>query len=123
MRFLVLAIDLFSYVFTKDHVCYAEHYFRQTQLIEGIEWVGKTKLPVKCPKNPNLYILASKDPQGTMSVLMINSQIDDVIDPVIELDDEYSELQVLNCSGRLEGHYVYLSDIPPYGSAAFELKK
>lgn len=123
MRFLVLAIDLFSYVFTKDHVCYAEHYFRQTQLIEGIEWVGKTKLPVKCPKNPNLYILASKDPQGTMSVLMINSQIDDVIDPVIELDDEYSELQVLNCSGRLEGHYVYLSDIPPYGSAAINLKK
>ncbi|MBQ8742896.1 MAG: hypothetical protein IJZ03_05965, partial [Clostridia bacterium] len=69
----------------------------------------------------NLYILSSKDNER-MSVLLINHFMDEVFDPVVELDKSYSEIRFVNCSGRLEGDKVYLDTVPAYGVAAFEIK-
>jgi hypothetical protein len=43
-----------------------------------------------------------------------------VLDPVIELDHEYSHVEFCNCTGKLDGKYVKLdNDIPVYGFVAF----
>ena len=57
-----------------------------------------------------------------MAVAIANVSLDDIFSPEIALDKEYSEIKFINCSGRLEGNKVILSDITPYGFAAFEVK-
>ena len=120
LKFLVLAIDIYE-VHHGFKPNFFNSYFRQAQLIEGIEWVGGKKLPAVCVKNPNLYMVASKN-EKAMSVALANIFLDDIFEPVITLDKEYSEIKFVNCTGRLEGDMVYLSDIPPYGFVAFEVK-
>jgi hypothetical protein len=57
-----------------------------------------------------------------MSVLLMNVCLDDIIAPEIMLDREYSEIKFVNCTGTLCGDKVCLSDLTPYGIAAFEVK-
>jgi len=118
LRFLVVAVDIYA---SSPKTNFFANYYRQAQLIKGIEWVGKRKLPAVCTKNPNLYIIASKN-EKAMSVALANIFLDDIIEPVVKLDKEYGEIRFVNCTGRLEGDTVYLSDIAPYGFAAFEVK-
>ena len=53
---------------------------------------------------------------------MLNINIDEVINTEIKLNKKYTDIRFINCTGRLEGDKVYLSDISPYGFAAFEVK-
>ena len=48
---------------------------------------------------------------------------DTVINPVIEPDGEYDEIEFINCGGRLEKDKVYLSKIQPYSFAGFAVEK
>ncbi len=68
-----------------------------------------------------LYILVAKD-EKSMSVAVTNIFLDDIYDPEIILDREYSEIKFVNCTGRLEGNKVILSDIHPYDFVIFEVK-
>ena len=83
--------------------------------------MGRRKLPAVCGKNPNLYLLAAKN-EKAMSVLIINAFMDEVENPVIVLDKEYGKIKFVNCSGRLKENKIYLSEIPSYGFAAFEVE-
>lgn len=56
------------------------------------------------------------------AVLLANVHLDDVFAPEIQLDQPYKEIRFLNCTGKLAGDRVVLSDLPPYGIAAFEVK-
>ena len=131
MRFFVLAFDYYAShenslsVLTVKNPSrnYFNSYYRQADLIRAIEWIGKCKLPAVCPKNPNLYLLTSKDEDGSMSVALCNVHLDDIIEPTITLDHSYSSIRFVNCTGELQGDTVTLSDIPPYGFAAFEVKR
>ena len=96
------------------------NYYRQADLVNAIEWICGKRLPAVTLKNPNLYVLASKA-DSAMSVALSNVHLDDVFDPVITLDKEYTSIRFVNCSGRMEGNKVYLNHIPPYGFAAFEV--
>ncbi len=116
-RFFVLAFDHYA---SGERTNYFNNYYRQSQLIEAIEWLGK-RLPAVCVENPNLYILAAKN-DDAMSVMLANVFLDDVLEPEITLDKEYNEIKFVNCCGELKGDKVYLSDIAPYGFAAFEVK-
>lgn len=118
MRFFVLAFDHYAAKPNNNYFC---NYYRQAQLMDAIAWLGGKKLPASVRKNPNLYILASKD-ESAMAVALANISLDDVLSPVIALDQEYSQIKFLNCTGQLRGDKVYLSDISPYGFAAFEVK-
>ncbi|MBO5071147.1 MAG: hypothetical protein J6C37_12455, partial [Roseburia sp.] len=118
IRFLVMAYDLYNAAVNAN---YTNNYYRQAQLIEAINWVGKRRLPAVSEKNPNLYLLTSSDGEA-MSVALLNVFLDEILDPVIRLDKNYSEIKFVNCSGRLEGDMVYLSEIAPYGFAAFEVR-
>ncbi len=128
LRFFVLAYDLYA---SQSPVCtdycdnhsrdYANNYYRQSQLIEGIEWAGKRKLPAVCLKKPNLYIMASTD-SDAMAVALANVSIDEIIEAEIKLDKEYKNIKFVNCNGKLIGDKVFISKISPYGFVAFEVK-
>ena len=120
LKFYVLAYDMY-YEAENYNKNYSNNYYRQEQIIDAIQWLCGKKLPATCTKNPNLYIMASKD-SSAMSVLLINVNLDDVISPEIKLDKEYSEIRFVNCTGTLNGDTVRLSDITPYGYAMFEVK-
>lgn len=121
LRFYVLGYDQYSVGYSDECSNYLRNYFRQSHLIKGIEWVGKKKLPAACLKHPNLYLLVSKD-EKSMSVALGNAFLDDVYDAKVILDRDYSEVKFVNCDGELNGNIVTISQIHPYGFAAFEVK-
>ena len=98
-------------------------YYRQRQLAEGAAYVSGKPLPALCLGNPYLYIVAKKD-ENSMSVGLWNFFADEVMNPVIELDDEYSRADIYLKNGRLEGTKLILDeDIPPYGFVLFTVYK
>lgn len=117
IKFLVFGFDQFASGASANYFC---NYYRQAQIIECIERMG-SKLPAVSLKNPNLYLLAAKG-EGSMAVAVANVFLDDIYSPEIILDKEYNEIKFINCTGRLEGDKVILSDMTPYGFAAFEVK-
>ena len=54
-----------------------------------------------------------------MAVGLWNIFADSVIEPVVELDKEYSEIRFINCSGRLQGKKVCLTELAPFVFAGF----
>ena len=117
-RFFVVAQDAF---YSEPNKNYYNNYYRQAQMVEAAEYVGRKKLPAVCLKNPQLYMLTSSDGSAT-SVLMLNSFKDEMLDPVVQLDKCYGKIRFVNCSGHMTEDKVYLTDIPAYGVAAFEVK-
>ena len=98
-------------------------YYRQRQLVEGFNYVAKKPLPAVCTGNPFLYIIAKKD-EDNMSVGLWNFFADEVINPVIQLDEPYDNLDVYLKGGKLDGDKVILDqDIPPYGFVLFTVSK
>jgi len=120
-KFYVLAYDHFGSQVKGVVRNFTNSYYRQADIAEAVYWICQKKLPAFSRKNPNLYILSSKNEEA-MSVALANVSLDDVINTKIELDKAYSQIRFLNCTGRLEGDTVYLSDITPYGFCAFEVK-
>ena len=116
-RFLVLAYDGYFNENGKGR-CYA----RSRQFERAIGRISGRKVPAYVYGNPDLYTMAKKD-GGTMSVGLWNLCVDDVREPVVELDDDYRTIEFINCRGRLEGARVVLSEIPPFAFAGFEVRK
>lgn len=122
IRFLVFAAD---FRFTSfDAANYYNNYYRKKQLVSTLEWLGKKKLPVVFDneKHPNMYVLASENDRA-MSVLLLNVSPDDCEMPSLTLSKECKKIKFVNCDGNLNKNKVTLSDIPPYGFAAFEIEK
>lgn len=116
-RFFVLCFDYYSGERNPD---YFNNYYRRTQLEETVEWVGRKPLPALCRKNPNLYMIASSDGKA-MSVVLFNIFLDEIEKPEILLDICYDNARFINCTGTLDGNKITLSEIQPYGMAAFEV--
>lgn len=120
-KFYVLAFDQLRTIVWGDVKNYTNSYYRQADIKEAIHKIAGKRLPAFCGKNPNVYLLASKDDKA-LSVALANVSLDELLTPVIELDKNYSEIRFLGCSGKLEGDKVRLYDIAPYGFCAFEVK-
>lgn len=114
-RFLVLNINT---RFGADNPM--KHYARSHQYAEQIQWLGGQKLPAYVYGNPALYMQCKQD-KASLAVGLWNFYADTVIEPVVELSKEYSKIEFINCDGRLEGDRVYLTDIPSFGFAGFEV--
>lgn len=97
-------------------------YERSRQYAEQIPWLSGEKLPAYVYGHPSLYMQCKKK-DTAMAVGLWNLFADIAVEPVVELAEVYSEIRFLNCSGRLDGDKVYLSDIPAFGFAAFEVVK
>lgn len=115
-RFLVLNVNTRS---GASNVL--KHYARSKQYAENIPWLSGNKLPAYVYGNPALYIIAKKN-DSSMAVGLWNFFADTAIDPVVELDGEYSGIEFLNTNGKLDKNKVYLSNIPPFGFVGFEVK-
>ena len=58
-----------------------------------------------------------------MAVALFNMNFDEIIEPVINLDNNYNDIKFLNCEGVLNGNSVILNgEIPPYSAVFFEVK-
>jgi len=115
-RFLVLNINTRS-----EGDTILKHYERSRQYATQVEWLGGKKLPAYSYGNPCMY-MQCKENEGTLAVGLWNYFADIAMEPVVELGKSYEKIEFVNCTGRLEGDKVYLSDIPAFGFAAFEVK-
>lgn len=115
-RFLVLNINTRS---DSDNIL--KHYARSRQYAEQIKWLSGQKLPAYAYGNPALYIQC-KQGKGALAVGLWNFCADIAIEPIVELNKEYQKIEFINCDGRFEGDRVYLTDIPPFGFVAFEVR-
>ena len=115
-KFLVLAYDGYFNGFGKGR-CYA----RSRQLERGIRRISGRKIPAYVYGSPDLYTMVKKG-DGAMAVGLWNMFADDVHEPTVELDGTYREIEFVNCSGRLDGDRVVLTDIPPFSFAGFEVR-
>ncbi|MBQ8742738.1 MAG: hypothetical protein IJZ03_05170 [Clostridia bacterium] len=118
LKFYVVAYDAF---FARKNANFSNNYYRQDDIMYAVKRLCGKDLPAVCKKNPGLYVYTAAD-EDSMSVLLMNIHLDDVIEPFVQLDRSYSDIRFINCSGRLDGDKVYLSDIGSYSMAAFEVK-
>ena len=116
-KFLVFAFDAY---FNSEHLY--RSYARSRQLRDAIVWLSGKALPAYSYGNPDLYIMCKRN-SDSMAVGLWNIFADSVIEPVVEVDDEYSEISFINCTGRIDGAKVILSEIQPFSFAGFELRK
>ena len=115
-RFLVLNINTRS---GADNIL--KHYARSHQYAEQIKWLSGKKLPAYTYGNPAMYIQCKQN-ENALAVGLWNFFADKAINPVVELAAEYSEIEFINCNGKLDGNKVYLTDISPFEFAGFEVK-
>ncbi|GBF76507.1 hypothetical protein PA598K_04982 [Paenibacillus sp. 598K] len=98
-------------------------YCRQRQLMTAHEWLCGRKLDAICPGNPDLYLIVKKD-EESMAVGLWNFFPDRIQQPVIELADDYTEIEFLHCTGTLSGRIVQLdSPLHAFEYCAFSVKK
>lgn len=99
-----------------------KQYARSRQIADQVHWISGKKLPAYCYGNPAMYTIV-KEGAGQLAVGLWNLHADIAIDPVVELAETYSSIEFIGCSGRLEGNKVFLSEIPAFGFAGFNLTK
>lgn len=97
-------------------------YARSRQISDAVEWLSGRKLPAYVYGNPDLYVMAKTDGKE-MAIGLFNCFADSAIEPVVELDSEYSAAEFINCTGTLKGDKVILSDIPAFSFAAVAVRK
>ena len=100
-----------------------KNYPIQRVLVEQIPWISRRKLPAYCVENPELYLMCEK--QGnSMSIALFNCFADSLTNPVVELGDEYGEVECIGCQAVLEGNKLILTEkLHAYSSAAFRVCK
>ncbi len=115
-RFLVLNINT---RFGSDRLL--KHYAAAERYADAVKWLSGKKLPAFVYGNPSLYV-QTKAGDGAMAVGLWNFFADIAVEPVVELDKAYEQISFINCTGKLKNDRVYLSDIPAFGFAGFEVK-
>lgn len=119
-RFFVFTFDMDG-SWMEMGVC--RSYCRQKQLIAGLEWAGRKKLPAVCTGNPDLHVICKRTEEG-LAVGLFNLFADSVIDGEIRLDEAYDGLEMYGCEGRLENGIVKLQgELAPYAFAGLLLTK
>lgn len=119
-RFFVLAEDSYHSAHTPQPN-YHGSYHRQRQLLDAIPWLCGKPLPAVCAQNPYLYMITSRGEDGSLAVALLNGFEDEIPTPTVTLDRTYASIRFVNCTGKLHGNVVTLSEISPYGFAAFEV--
>ena len=89
-------------------------YCRQKQLIEGLEWVGRRRLPAVCTGHPDIYMICKRT-EGGLAVGLWNLSADYIADAQIRLDRGYRLGSLFGAEGTIEGDALKLTgDIAPF---------
>lgn len=116
--FLVFAFDGYGDSMSQHAHC---HPLRGVQIAEWLESLGK-KLPATMLGNPSCYMICKED-ATSKAVWLGNFFADECMNTTIVLDEEYSEIEFIDCQGELKGDKVVLEAIAPYASVGFNVKK
>lgn len=118
-KFFVFCFDMY---FNNDNMM--RTYARSRQIAEACEKLSGNKLPAYIYGNPDMYIMASED-QREFTVGIWNIFADSAFAPVVELGKSYEgcDIRFINCTGKLDGDKVILSDMLPYSFAGFVITK
>ena len=122
LKFFVMAFNYFSFN-GEYNENYLNNYYRQKQLMDAVLWLCGKPLPITITKNPNLYIIASKNEKGDTSLAISNVCLDDVCSEVATLDGEYKLKNSIGFDGEVLGNKLIINRIEPYGFTAIELEK
>lgn len=115
-RFLILNVNT-----RLDTSAMLRHYARGRQYADNIPWLSGNKLPAYVYGHPSLYLQA-KEKENSLAVGLWNFFADTATEPMVEFGRSYAEIEFINCTGKLLGDKVCLSDIPPFGFAGFQVK-
>ncbi len=111
-RFLVLNINPRK----KEHLM--RHYARGYQYYS----FAVDSVPAVCIGNPDMYMICAEDDSG-LAIGLWNFSADIALNPVIQLNQEYSGVSFLNGNGKLSSENIVLDDVAPYSSVVILLKK
>lgn len=93
---------------------------RQRQLLKQLEWLGGNPVAT-CEGHPGLYMICRKN-EESLCVAMCNMAADWVYTPVVQLNEEYKNLEICGYEANIRGKKVeFASDIPPYGFVCFKV--
>lgn len=115
-KFIVFSFDAY-----KTHKNRYRSYAMQNMLFEYIAKLNKP-LPAICKGNPDLYILC-KENENEFSIGLWNFFADAVENPVIQLSEEFSSAEFVNCYGKLENGKIYLSKLSAFEFSFIRLMK
>lgn len=90
----------------------------QRVLAETLPWLAQKPLPAYCVGNPDLYLMCGRDGDA-LSVALLNTFSDPVLQPTVVLDGEYEALECYGCTAELRGNTVTLTSRLYGHSAAF----
>lgn len=123
-RFLVFMLEAACIYDYKKSIALSgltKNYATQEVLINTVPWLSRQPLPAYCAKNPELYLMCEKN-DGSLSVALFNCFADAVMNPVIMLDKEYSNIECMNCEAKIEGSKVILTNtLHAFSMAAFRV--
>ena len=118
-RFLVL--NFVTDIVSKKAYIWKQ-YARGRQIVENTPWLSGEKVPACAVGNPSLYLQCKAD-DTSLTVGLWNLHPDPAFAPVVQLAESFAAIECLNTAGRLERDRVSLEEIPPYGFAAFTVRK
>lgn len=117
-RFVVFPFDAFR---EQHKIGMFRNYYRQKELVDAYQWLSGQKLDAVCTGHPDLYLMAKKD-GDSITVGLWNFSLDAIESPVIDLADQYKELETVNCTGTLSGNQVTLSRLGAQEFCCFTAK-
>ena len=115
-KFVVFSFD--GYTTSNDRY---RSYAMQSLLFGCIENLNKP-LPAVCKGNPDLYILCRED-ENELSIGLWNFFADAIEEPCIELSENFSSAEFVNCSGRIKDGNIYLSRLPAFEFCFIKLNR
>lgn len=118
-RFLVYPFHAYE---VRQHARVFRCYCRMRQLANSIAYIRRKPMEAVCLNNPDLYIQCKQDGES-LSVGLWNFSADRIFAPEISLSREYGGARFIQCSGRLCGRSVFLSDLEAFGFAGVVLAK
>ena len=115
-KFVVFSFD--GYTTSNDRY---RSYTMQNLLFDCIEKLNKP-LPAVCKGNPDLYIMCRED-EEELSIGLWNFFADAIEEPCIELSENFSSAEFVNCTGRLEQGKIHLSKLSAFDFCFIKLKR
>lgn len=97
-------------------------YLKSEQLANALEWLSGKRLPAKCMKNPDLYMLCKQD-GDELCIGLWNLSPDAITAPVVKLAEKYSVAECISCTGDLVGNTLTLSPLAAFSFCGVVLKK
>lgn len=98
-----------------------QNYIRQQNLIAAYRYLSGKPIAASLTRHPGVYLLTAESTDG-MTVGLWNCSTDAIRDEVLCLNQAYSSVHFLNCSGTLCDNRVKVDYIPAFEFGFFEVK-